>query len=378
MKIGIIGGGQLGQMLALAGIPLGLQFCVLDPTPDSPAGQVVDQIVGNYDDERALDELAAKSDVITYEFENVPVTSARYLTRKRPVYPDPTALEKAQDRLVEKSFFQVLGLPTSPFARVDSLDDLTSAIERIHLPAVLKTRRLGYDGKGQIVIHTNADIQTAWKALGGQPLILEGFVKFDRELSILAARALDGSTTFYPLIENHHHAGILRLSKAPVHSTQTGILPSGSTIQLQTLAEAYAVRALDSLKYVGLLAIELFQSGDKLLINEMAPRVHNSGHWTIEGAVTSQFENHLRAIAALPLGPASARCHAAMINLIGTVPETASVLAIPNTYLHLYGKEPRPGRKLGHITVTANSRSSTTDIQILISAVQSLLSDSPV
>jgi 5-(carboxyamino)imidazole ribonucleotide synthase len=375
MKVGIIGGGQLGQMLALAGIPLGMQFRVLDPARNAPAGQVVPQIVGGFDDERALNELAAQCDVVTYEFENVPVASARHLATKLPVYPDPQALEKAQDRLVEKSFFQVLGLPTPAFATVDTADDLKTALERVGLPAVLKTRRLGYDGKGQVVIRSHSDIANAWSQLGGQPLILEGFVAFERELSILAVRAINGSTAFYPLIENQHRDGILRLSKAPIHVSQTATLPSGSSVQLQPLAEAYALRALEALNYVGLLAIELFQVGDTLIINEMAPRVHNSGHWTIEGAVTSQFENHLRAITGLPLGPASARCHAAMINFIGTVPDTSKILAIPNSHLHLYGKDPRPGRKLGHVTVTANSRNSATDIQMLIAALQTLISD---
>jgi 5-(carboxyamino)imidazole ribonucleotide synthase len=349
MKIGIIGGGQLGRMLALAGYPLNLQSRVLDPTPDSPAGQVTELVIGDYADQHALDELINGIDLITYEFENVPVDSARYLSAKVPIHPAPQALEVSQDRLSEKTLFQSLGIPTPTFACVDSVSDLTAAIDRVGLPAVLKTRRLGYDGKGQFVIRTHSEIETAWSTLGSQPLILEGFVNFDRELSILAVRGRGGTTAFYPLVENHHREGILRLS-IPQFS-------NSPILNLQALAESIATRLLDSLNYVGLLALELFQVGDQLLANEMAPRVHNSGHWTIEGAATSQFENHLRAIAGLPLGSTELRGHSAMLNLIGTTPDPKDVLAIPGAHLHLYGKSPRPGRKLGHITFTADSDS---------------------
>ncbi len=342
MKIGIIGGGQLGRMLALAAAPLGLHCRALDPTANSPAGQVTAQVVGAFDDRRALDELAQDADVITYEFENVPMDSACYLSGKVPVKPAPKALEVSQDRLSEKTFFQEHGLSTPPFAPVNSLTELESALDQIGLPAVLKTRRLGYDGKGQALLRQREEVEAAWSTLGGQPLILEGFVKFERELSILAVRNDRGQISFYPLIENHHREGILRLSLAPAPKL---------TPALQTLAEGYATRILNALEYVGVLAIELFQCGDQLLANEMAPRVHNSGHWTIEGAVTSQFENHLRAIAGLPLGSTAARGYSAMINLIGDLPDTVEVLSIPNAHLHLYGKSPRPARKLGHITI---------------------------
>lgn len=363
MNIGIIGGGQLGQMLALAGIPLGLNFRVLDPTPNAPASQVACQVVGSYDDPKALEELATGADLVTYEFENVPVQAARQLATRLPVHPNSDALEAAQDRLVEKTFFQNLGLPTPAFVRVDTADDLAAAIDRLGLPVVLKTRRLGYDGKGQFVIRDYADRERAWAAVGGQPLILESFVNFERELSILGVRGHDGLMTFYPVVENHHFDGILRLSKLPIGT---------ASLSLQTQAEFFASRVLESLKYVGVLAIELFQCSGQLLANEMAPRVHNSGHWTIEGAVTSQFENHLRAISGLPLGSTKIRSHAAMLNLIGRLPDTKAVLTIPGAHLHLYGKAPRPGRKLGHITVTAES---ATDLQSRIASLQSLITE---
>ena len=304
---------------------------------------------------------------MTYEFENVPVAAARFLAERVPVYPPPAALEAAQDRLVEKTFFQKLGVATPPFAPVDSQADLDAAIAQIGLPAVLKTRRLGYDGKGQIILREPADAATAWAALGDAPLILEGWVPFERELSILAARGRNGETAFFPLVENHHRDGILRLSLAPA----PGITPA-----LQSAAEQIASRALAALDYVGVLAIELFQvtrgleiggrgwtgasspvprpSSLVTVVNEMAPRVHNSGHWTIEGAETSQFEQHLRAVLGLPLGATAARGFSAMVNLIGALPDPAAVLAIPGAHLHLYGKQPRAGRKLGHITLRAD------------------------
>lgn len=342
--IGILGAGQLGRMLALAGYPLGLRFRLLDPAPGAPAGQLAEQLVAAYDDRAALDRFAAGLALVTYEFENVPVDAARYLARRVPVFPPPVALETAQDRLVEKRFFSELGIPTPPFAPVDSRDGLEEMLETIGLPAVLKTRRFGYDGKGQALLRTRADAAAAWAALGNQPLILEGWVPFDRELSILAVRNTSGATACYPLVENEHRAGILRRSQAPAPAVSPA---------LQATAEHYAARALAALDYVGVLAIELFQVGDQLLANEMAPRVHNSGHWTIEGAATSQFANHLRAVLGWPLGATTPIGHSTMLNLIGTTPDPAAVLALPNTYLHLYGKAPRPGRKLGHVTLRA-------------------------
>ncbi len=344
MIVGVLGAGQLGRMLALAGIPLGLRFRFLDPTPDSPAGQLAEQIVGRYDDPAALDRFATGLAAVTYEFENVPVAAARHLAERVPVFPSPEALETAQDRLTEKTFFAQLGIPTPPFAAVSAEADLVPALARIGLPAVLKTRRGGYDGKGQWVVRSQSEAAAAWAEAGGRPLILEGFVPFTRELSILAVRGQDGATAFYPLVENAHRDGILRRSLAPA----PGITPA-----LQAQAEGYAGAALDALGYVGVLAIELFQVGEQLLVNEMAPRVHNSGHWTIEGATTSQFANHLRAGVGLPLGATDAVGVSAMLNLIGTLPDPVAVLVVPGAHLHLYGKEPRPGRKLGHVTLCA-------------------------
>jgi 5-(carboxyamino)imidazole ribonucleotide synthase len=336
-------------MLTLAGYPLGMRFRFFDPTPNSPAGQLAEQIAASYEDYSALERFAEGLDAVTYEFENVPVDAANFLAERVPVYPPPQALFVSQDRLTEKSFFAGHDIPVPPFVRVDTHPELDAAVEKLGLPAVLKTRRFGYDGKGQAVLRSAEDVEAAWQAIGSQPLILEGFVPFERELSILSVRALDGTTLYYPLVENHHREGILRLSLAPAPDL---------TLELQREAESYAARVLESLDYVGVLAIELFQVNGRLLANEMAPRVHNSGHWTIEGAETGQFANHLRAISGLPLGSTAPVGMSAMLNLIGTTPEPASVLAVEGAHLHLYGKEPRPGRKLGHITLRTNDPSA--------------------
>lgn len=343
MRIGILGGGQLARMLALAGYPLGLRFRVLEPAPDAPAGDVAPHVVAPYDDPGALAGFAGGLDVVTYEFENVPVAAARALARRLPVHPRPDILEVAQDRLAEKRALEALGIPTPPFAPVDGRPDLDAAVRRLGLPAILKTRRGGYDGKGQALLRTGVDVDAAWAALGGVPLLLEGFVPFGRELSLLAARGADGEVRCYPLVENTHRGGILRLSLAP----------AADAAAHQGEAERYARAVLERFGYVGVLAIELFEAEGRLLASEMAPRVHNSGHWTIEGAETSQFEQHVRAIAGLPLGDPSARGHAAMLNLIGDHPPAADLLRVPGVHLHLYGKAPRPGRKLGHVTVVA-------------------------
>ena len=342
MRIGILGGGQLGRMLAMAGYPLGLRFRTLDPSSSAPAGHLTEHQVDEYTDLDALTRFAAGLHTVTYEFENVPVESARFLNRRVNVYPPPEALETSQDRLVEKSFFQDLGIPTPPFVRVDTWEDLEKAIAELGLPALLKTRRFGYDGKGQAVLHKEEDAVLAWQMLGGVPLIFETMVRFEREVSILAARSTTGETAVYPLVENHHENGMLRLSLAPAPNLSD---------DLQRSAEEYAQRVLRALDYVGVLAIEFFQENGRLCANEMAPRVHNSGHWTIEGAETSQFENHLRAILGMPLGSAKAVGYSAMVNLIGSIPDRRAVLAIRDAHLHLYGKSPRPGRKLGHITL---------------------------
>lgn len=345
MIIGVLGGGQLGRMLGLAGVSLGARFRFFDPSPDAPAAAVGEMVTGTYEDRAALARFIDGVDVVTYEFENVPVAAAQFLGQHIAVFPPPVALEKAQDRLVEKEFFRALGVPTPPFVAVDERADLDAAVAALGLPAVLKTRRLGYDGKGQMVLHTAQDVEQAWQTLGGVPLILEGFVPFKRELSILVIRSRTGETAFYPLVENHHRDGILRRSNVPAPHTSA---------RLQAAAEGYATRALDALGYVGVLAIELFETDDQLVVNECAPRVHNSGHWTIEGAATSQFANHIRAVLGLPLGSTNLRGTSVMLNLIGEMPDPAHVLAVPDTHLHLYGKEPRPGRKLGHITIVAS------------------------
>jgi 5-(carboxyamino)imidazole ribonucleotide synthase len=334
-------------MLALAGYPLGLRFRFLDPAAEAPAEQLADRVAGAYEDIEALEQFAAGLDLVTYEFENVPVSTALFLGQRLPVWPPAAALEAAQDRVTEKTFFQKAGLPTAPFAAVESREELAAAVEEVGLPAVLKTRRYGYDGKGQALLRQDDDVTRAWEKLGGVPLILEGFVAFEREVSLLAVRGRGGATAFYPLVENHHRDGMLRLSLAPA---------PGLGAELQAEAEEHGRRVLDALGYVGVLAIEFFQvhgrkgKAARLLANEMAPRVHNSGHWTIEGADTSQFENHLRAVLGLPLGSTAVAGACAMVNLIGSVPERAAVLALPDAHLHVYGKAPRPGRKLGHLT----------------------------
>jgi 5-(carboxyamino)imidazole ribonucleotide synthase len=360
VRVGIVGGGQLGRMLAIAGYPLDIRCTTLDPARDSPASQVAPSIVGPYDDRQALARLAESADVVTYEFENVPVDAARFLMELAPVFPPADALEIAQDRVREKELFHDMGLPTAPYEAVTTPDELRTATERMGTPAVLKTRRLGYDGKGQAVIHDAVRAEDAWRSIGEVPSILERLVELDRELSILGVRGRDGSVAFYPLVENHHREGILRMSVAPAPDL---------TPDLQAKAESYARAVMDRLEYVGVMAIELFQVGDELLGNEMAPRVHNSGHWTIEGAETSQFENHLRAVTGLPLGSTAARGSSAMVNLIGTVPSADPVAAVAGAHLHLYGKEPRPGRKLGHITIVGGEPASVERLEAIASEV---------
>jgi 5-(carboxyamino)imidazole ribonucleotide synthase len=346
MIIGVLGGGQLGRMLALAGYPLGHYFRFLDPSPTAPAGDIATHVFAPFDlDNDTLERFISGLDLVTYEFENVPVATARSLAERVPLYPSAQALEVAQDRLAEKSFFRELGIPMPEFEPVDTRDDLERAVERVGLPAVLKTRRLGYDGKGQYVLRERHDLGRAWELFPGGGLIVESYVPFTRELSILAVRGRDGQTAFYPLVENHHLDGILRLSLAPA---------PGQPGELQSEAEGYAARVLDALEYVGVLAIELFEVEGRLLASEMAPRVHNSGHWTIEGAETSQFENHIRAVTGMPLGATAAIGQSAMVNIIGALPDAKKVLAVPSAHLHLYNKRPRAGRKLGHVTLRAD------------------------
>jgi len=345
VRVAIVGAGQLGRMLALSGYPLGVTSEFFDASVDTPGGQVGPIVAGRFDDLRALGALARRADVVTFDWENVPVASLEAMARHAPVYPQPRALAVAQDRLLEKTLFRDLGIATPPFAPVDLRADLEAAVRRIGLPGILKTRRFGYDGKGQARIRRPGDVARAWAELGGVPLIYEGFVRFRRELSLIAARGRRGELAFYPLTENVHEHGILASSRAPVRERR-----------LQRAAERKVGAILEHFGYVGVLAVEFFEAGGELVANEMAPRVHNSGHWTIEGAVTSQFENHLRAVCGLPLGSTRMRGHAAMVNFVGRLPAPAAALALPELKLHAYGKrEARPGRKLGHGTVVLDS-----------------------
>ena len=350
MIVGVLGGGQLARMLAQAGHDLGLKVVFIDPAADACAGPVAEQLQGAFDDQALLAQLADIADVVTYEFENVPDASIDFLSSRVPVYPSAQALAAAQDRLIEKTLFQQLGIQAAEFARVDSLEDLQAAVERIGLPAILKTRRLGYDGKGQAMLRSVDDLADAWESIGKVPAILEAFVPFSREVSVIAVRDREGQTRFYPLSENTHRNGILHLS----------ICREGDSMQEQ--AEGYARRLLEHLNYTGVIALELFQVGEQLLANEFAPRVHNSGHWTTEGAETSQFENHMRAVAGLPLGETTPVGYAAMINCIGDMPDVASVLAIPHAHVHAYGKAARAGRKVGHITVRTTDGASRDEL----------------
>jgi 5-(carboxyamino)imidazole ribonucleotide synthase len=353
MRLGILGAGQLGRMMALAAYPLGVQCRLLDPVEDSAAADVAPVTVGRYDDPDALDRFVTRLDAVTYEFENVDAVAIDHLEARVPVRPGRRALEVAQDRLAEKSFFRDHDIETPTFAPADTLAELRAAVSEVGLPAIVKTRRFGYDGKGQVVIRKAGEVERAWEQVGGVPLIVEGFVAFERELSIVSVRGLDGAMGFYRVVENHHEDGILRRSIAPA---------PGLPAALEDRARYYATRLMEDLDYVGVLGLELFQVEDRLLANEMAPRVHNSGHWTIEAAETSQFENHVRAVLGLPLGSTDVRGHAVMVNLVGAVPDREAVLRHRNVHLHLYGKEPRPGRKVGHFTVRHDDPAAASDL----------------
>lgn len=350
--VGILGGGQLARMMALAGAPLGLRFLVMDTSDEACAGQFVPMVVGDWRDERALAEFASRVDVATFDFENVPAESAEWLAARIPVFPAPRALRIAQDRLAEKTLFNELGIGTPAFAAVDTRADLDAAVARIGLPCILKTRRLGYDGKGQFRLKTPADLDAAWSALGAQApkvgLILEAFVPFEREVSVVAVRGRDGEFRAWPLTENWHRDGILSASMAPC----------ADGAALEPLAVAQAKKVADALDYVGVFALELFVRDGQLLANEMAPRVHNSGHWTIEGAETSQFENHLRAVLGLPLGSTAAVGTSVMLNWVGAMPDAAPLLRSAAGHWHDYGKSPREGRKVGHATLRADDRAT--------------------
>jgi 5-(carboxyamino)imidazole ribonucleotide synthase len=342
--VGVIGAGQLGRMLALAGYPLGIVCQFLDRSADMPGGQVGKILVGDLEDPVLLGQLAASADVLTFDWENIPAAALAPLAKLAPIRPPAAALEASQDRLLEKALFTALGIPSAAHTSVDTLQDLLRAIDTLGMPGILKTRRLGYDGKGQALIKSRADAERAFASLGQASLIYERFVKFSREVSLLAVRSTRKEVAFYPLTENTHIGGVLRFSAAPYLDKR-----------VLRLAHTYVKRLLDRLEYVGVLAVEFFVSGGHLIANEMAPRVHNSGHWTIEGAVTSQFENHLRAICGLPLGSTRAVGHSAMVNFLGTMPDRERLLKIPGLAYHDYGKAPRPGRKIGHCTVLARS-----------------------
>jgi 5-(carboxyamino)imidazole ribonucleotide synthase len=338
MIVGILGAGQLARMIALAGYPLGLKFIFLDPSKDACANSLGEHLHGDYNEPKLLEQLAKRADVVTYEFENVPADVAEFLAAHTQVHPSPKALAVAQDRLVEKTFFNSIDIPTPLYAPVDSLEELEFVMPTIGWPAILKSRRQGYDGKGQSVLKSTDDLKTAWELLEGVPAIVEAFVPFKREVSIIAVRNAAGAVVFYPLSENLHRGGILR----------TATCCEGDPMQQQ--AESYALRLLEALDYVGVLALELFEIDGQLMANEFAPRVHNSGHWTIEGSETSQFENHLRAILNLPLGSTAAVGQSAMVNFIGGLPDSKDIVSIPQAHLHLYDKAPRKGRKVAHAT----------------------------
>jgi 5-(carboxyamino)imidazole ribonucleotide synthase len=336
--VGILGGGQLGRMLALAGVPLGIRCLILEPAPGAPAAAAAQVLAAPYDDQAALEELARRCTVVTIEVEHVPVESLAWLAERLPVHPSPEVVAVGQDRLAEKRRLARLGVDTAPWAEPEQLERGFPA------GTILKRRTGGFDGRGQVRLGPSAslaDVAVARDALGA-PAVAEGIVEFGRELSVIAARDPSGDVAVYPVVENRHADGILRETIAPAPRL---------TPELQAAAERLVVDVMDDLGHVGVLALELFDVDGRLLANELAPRVHNSGHWTIEGATTSQFEQHLRAVAGLPLGTGAARGPAAMVNVIGVEPDPAAVLAVPGAFLHRYGKEPRPQRKIGHVTV---------------------------
>ena len=354
--IGILGGGQLGRMLAMAAARLGLRCQVFSPDPESPAFDVVlNATCAEYADVEALELFANDVDVITYEFENVPAASAMILAARRPVLPDRNVLETTQDRLVEKDFVKRLGIGTADYADVSSPASLRAAISRIGLPAVIKTRRFGYDGKGQALIREGDNIDRIWADLGTKSAILEAFVPFEREISVIAARSASGHVECFDVTENEHSDHILKISRAPA------AIPDALAKQAREVAEKIA----NALDYVGVLAVEMFvlvdDTGARILVNEIAPRVHNSGHWTLDGASISQFEQHIRAIAGWPLGKPVRHGPVTMTNLIGDeILEYEQWLTVPGATVHLYGKgPPRPGRKMGHVTLVETSEAKT-------------------
>ena len=346
MNIGIFGGGQLARMMAQAGNSLGLNFMFFCPDSHACAAPFGEHLCAPYDDKRAIKRFTKWADVATYEFENIPLSVVESLQQQIPLHPASSVLSVARDRLAEKLLFRTLGIPTAKFAPVDSLKKLAHVLEDIGFPAILKKRTQGYDGKGQALLRKASDLSAAWEKVGKVPCIVESMVEFRRELSIIAARNQKGEVVFYPVSENRHRDGILRLSI------------SRQDDPMQIRAEAKIRDVMDYLGYIGVMALEFFQVGDELFANELAPRVHNSGHWTIEASETSQFENHLRAICGFPLGKTSSAQTSAMVNLIGRLPMGAQIRNIPGASLHFYDKAERPGRKVGHVTLTRGDCSS--------------------
>ncbi len=342
MNVGILGGGQLARMMAEVGSSLGLSFTFFCPDSHACAAPFGEHLYASYDDKSAQKRFANWADVATYEFENIPLSLVESLQQQIPLHPASSVLSVARDRLTEKLLFRTLGIPTAKFAPVDSLEQLINSMEDIGLPAILKKRTQGYDGKGQVLLRNASDLSTAWERIGRVPCIVESVVAFSREFSIIAARNQKGEIVFYPVSENHHRDGILRLSI------------SRKDDPMQVRAEAKIRVIMDNLDYVGVMALELFQIEDQLFANELAPRVHNSGHWTIEATETSQFENHLRAICGFPLGKTSSAQISAMVNLIGRLPVESQIRNIGGASLHFYGKAERPGRKVGHVTLTSS------------------------
>jgi len=347
MKIGILGAGQLGRMMAISGYPLNHQFGFSGNSHDEPSA-LLGHMFALEDNTDSIESLVAFADVITYESENTDVEVVKQINKYIPVYPGEKSLFTTQHRGREKTLFDQLGIPCAPYQMVNSLSDLENAVTKIGLPAILKTATEGYDGKGQFLIHSEDQIGDAWDSMNNVESILEGFVNFKRELSLIAVRDTNNDHKYYPLVENTHHDGILRLTIAPAQN----ISP-----EVQKTAEHYMQTLLDEMNHVGVLTIELFETENGLVVNEMAPRVHNSGHWSIEGANTSQFENHVRAISGQPLGDTTpAHTLSAMINIIGEFGPTDIALKMPNAHLHLYDKSERDNRKLGHINITANTQ----------------------